>query len=610
MRGLLRNGLLLTGRIIRHADWFGHSLAALLFWGETDSVELQAALEFIETSWDANAVVRLAIGVGSFVGFLVGFLGWALVDGNVFVIGLSGFAVGLAAFSGVMYMPLWIAQLRRTRSLGDATALVGLLVLRLRLEPSLERAVRFTTRTDDGRLSRALAMHARQERGEPASGLRSFAGAWRMHFRALDRAAAQLATAPTVPPERRERTLDRALSAVVDGTREELATFASGIRTPVTGIYAFGVLLPLALVGVIPAAPAAGIPVSLELIVGFYCLLLPAGLVAAGGWLLARRPVAFPPPPVTAAHPDASGTLFRSLLVGLGSGIAASAGVHIVGPGWMRPIAGIGLGVGLALWSWFRHVESVRSHVRAVEAGLPDALVRLGQHVAEGDAVERALDHAARESTGAIAPVLRDAVEYGHTFRVDVRTAFLAPDGALSTVPSPRFRRAAALLGVAARAGRPAGDVILDLATHLEELDRIEAEARGRLADVTGTLSNTALLFAPLIGGATVALSDRIRSVDGGLASGFQGGLGGGIEPASASGHRESLESAGAVLATGDLGLVIGVYVLLLATVLTVLATGLERGLDPASIGYRVGYTLPIAATTYLMAFWLAGAML
>lgn len=584
--------------------------------------KLEEALSFLEVSISPSTVVHVARGIGLAIGTAVGAVALALA--GIVPAVLSGTAAGLLASAAGEYAPRWLARTRRTRSLGDATALVGLLVLRLRLDPSLERAVRFASRTDGGRLARALRRHARLSRGEPVSGMGEFAAEWSRYFPALDRAAAQLASATTVPPERRERALDRAMDAVVDATREEMAAYASGIRTPVTAIYAFGVLLPLALVGVLPAAPAAGVPVSLSVVVSIYCVGLPIGLLTAGAWLLARRPVAFPPPPVTTAHPDATGTLTQSLAVGVACASLGWVVAEVLAPGWVRPIAAVGVGAGTALWWWFRPVESVRERVRAVESGLPDALVRIGQRVAEGDAVERALERAAAETTGPAGEVLADAAGYGETFRVDVRTAFLAPDGALATVPSPRCRRAAALLGVAGRMGRPAGDVVLELATHLEELDRIEAEARGRLADVTGTLRNTATVFGPLVGGATVALSDRIRDVDALVAGGSGPGRAGGVlgtatrppgaEAAGAAGKAAGVtpaaDTAGAAFATGELGLAIGAYVLLLAALLVALATGLERGLDPASIGYRVGRALPIASGTYLVSFLLARAVL
>jgi len=87
---------------------------------------------------------------------------------------------------------------------------------------------------------------------------------------------------------------------------------------------------------------------------------------------------------------------------------------------------------------------------------------------------------------------------------------------------------------------------------HLRELDAVEAEARRSVEQVTRTLANTAAVFGPLVGGATVAL-------------------------AGAMGSAGPLASGGTV---DGLGLVVGAYVLVLAAILTALSTGLSRGFD------------------------------
>jgi len=116
------------------------------------------------------------------------------------------------------------------------------------------------------------------------------------------------------------------------------------------------------------------------------------------------------------------------------------------------------------------------------------------------------------------------------------------------------------------------------MADHVEDLQRVEREARRELASVTGTLRNTAAIFGPLVGGATVALAD-------GMAAGTLG------DP----------------LPTAALGVAVSTYVLLMAAVLTALATGLERGFDRGLVGYRVGLALLCAVGSLLVGFVGAG---
>ncbi|MFC6755129.1 type II secretion system protein, partial [Halorubrum tibetense] len=210
--------------------------------------------------------------------------------------------------------------------------------------------------------------------------------------------------------------------------------------------------------------------------------------------------------------------------------------------------------------------------------------------------------------------------------RVGVREAFAGTGGPTATVPSPRVQGAVALLAVAAREGRPAGDVLLELADHIGRLRELERDARRQLATVTGTLSNTAAVFAPLVGGATVALATGVDTVGvGGLgaASGGVGDVGVGMSGIDGRGgdafggtDGTSDATAGAEREGGDalsvpvLGRIVGAYVLLLSATLTALATGLERGFDTTLVAYRIGIALPTATATYFVAFVGATALL
>jgi len=470
---------------------------------------------------------------------------------------------------------LAVASARRSRALGAAPALVGRAVLRTRIEPTAEAAASFAADAE-GRLGDRLDEHVRRARGTPRSGLGAFAAAWRSRFPALHRALSLVAAAAEAPADERDRTLDRAMDAVVAGTRERAAEAADALQGPATALYAFGVLLPLALVAVLPAAGAAGVEATLPVVVALYDLLLPAALACAGGWLLARRPVAFPP-----AGVDRDADRRRPLAAGA---VAGTGGWLLVGgllPRWTAPLAAIGFGAGVALVVHYRPVVAVRRRADDLEDSLPDALYLVGRRVADGVAVERAVADAADELDGVAGEAFAAAARRQRQLRVDVETAFVGEHGALDSVPSQRAASAARLLGVAASAGPPAGRALVETADHLDALRRVEAEARRDLARVTSTLGNTAAFFGPLVGGATVALADGV---------GTSAALDGGAPPAA------------------DLGLAVGAYVLLLAVVLTALSVGLARGLDRATVGYRVGAALCAATATYLAAFRVAAA--
>lgn len=518
-----------------------------------------------------------AVGVGV-TGALLG-----LVPGAGEAAFPAGVAIGCAVRLGLLKLPPLALALRRTRAVGDAADLVCRLVMRLRVAPTVEAATRFAARTGEGPLAASLGRHARRARGTPRSGLGRFADEWSEWCPALPRASGLLHAGAGARAEDGDRTVSRALTTTLEDLRERTAAFAADVRGPATGLYAAGVLLPLALVGVLPAARAAGVRVPLAAFAAVYDLAIPVGVAAGGLSLLARRPAAFPPPPVDRTHPDVPDRHAVEFGGGAVAGLVAVGLAALVVAPWAAPVAGIGVGVGAAFALRYGPVKEVRDEVRDVESGLPDALSLVGRRVAAGEAVESALGRAAEEVTGPAGEVLADADHTLRTLRVDVGAAFLGEYGALRTVPSPRARSVAALFALAAREGRPAGDVLVAAADHLSELRRVERESRRELATVTNTLANTAALFGPLVGGVTVALAGRLARAEGeALAAGY------GVDA---------------------LGLVVGAYVLALAAVLAGLAAALEAGLDPAVVGYRIGVALPVATVTYLTSVVGAGLL-
>jgi len=495
-----------------------------------------------------------------------------------------GAAAGLAAYRAVRRGPVALAAVRRSRAAGATAELVGRIAVRLRVEPSPERAAAVVARTTTGPLAASLARHVRRTRGGPDAGLRSFGDEWRATFPALARATRLLAASAADPPGERERTLERALTATLDGARERVAAFASDVRGPLSGLYAFGVLLPLALVGTVPAASVAGLRVGVPAVVLVYDLFLPALLVGASASLLVRRPVAFPPPSVGRDHPAVPDAPWRAALVGPGAAAGGAVVAAALVGRWAAPLAAVGLGGGAGLVVAFRPAKRVRDRTREAEADLPDALRLAGRRVAAGEAVEPALAAVASRLDGETGRLFGEAVDRQRRLGATVGASFLGPDGALAATPSRRFRGAAALCALAAREGQPAGEALTALGDHLAALRRVEREGRRELSAVTGTLANTAALFGPLVGGATVALA---------------AGLGGDVGPLG-----------GRPLPASALGPAVGAYVLLLAATLTALATGLERGLDRALVGYRVGWALASATAAFLLAVVVAGALL
>lgn len=489
----------------------------------------------------------------------------------------SALGTGVALVGSIAYAtwtaPGFVARFRRRTAAGASPELVAYAVLQAQLTPSLERAARFASDQAGGELGRSLG---RWTTGATTGreGWERFASEWSALDESLPRAVSLLVAGVESTPPARGALLDRALETVLAGSRERVASFASAVRAPATGIYAFGVLLPLAMVGLLPVAASAGVGVSPAAIAVLYDGIIPLGLLGASAWLAVRRPpVSRPPSGIDAVRSPRSAR--NTIAIAAGVGVATAAVARFVVPVWTIWVLVPGVSIGIALVYWFDPVRERRRTVETIETGVPDAVTLVGHRLAAGDPLESAVTVVGDRLSGETAEVFRAGTSIHHRLRVTIDEAFTGPVGALSDYASPRTETAIALIVAAARNGTAGGETLVTVSTYLRELDDVEREARRELARTTDTLRQTALVFGPAIAGVTVALAT---------------GMG-------------SLGDTGQAVSIPALGSVVGVYVLMLAVVLPALSVVLERGLDGALVGYRVGVALVSASTIYPVTF-------
>lgn len=556
-------------------------LAAVYPLGADPGPEFRRAVRFLGRRADPADVLAAGYALSGVAALAVAGVGFMIPTTLRQATLLAAVAVGLAGSYAAARVPRLLATALRTRTLGAAPDLVARAALRMRVEPAPERAAAFASE-GESRLASSLRRHVRAARASGQTGMESFAAEWEEWFPSLGRALALVEAAGSVPAERRGDVLDRALGAVLDGVRTRTQSYARSVSTPATALYAFGVLLPTALVALLPAARTAGLAVSPLSVAVVYDLLVPLVVVAAGAWLLANRPVAFPPPRVGLGHPAVESRVGPRSALGAGGAVAALGWLvgARVAPGWAPPLVAFGWGVGTALWLSARPVLELHERVTSAERELPDALALMGRRVAAGESVEHATDGAATEVSGPLGDCLAAATRRQRQLGADIETALLGEGGALERLPSRRLAASFAMVALAGREGRPVGDALLSLADHTAQLRRVEADARAELDSVCGTLRSTGAAFGPLVAGATVALAAGMTG---------QGFLGGSGMP--------------------WLGGVVGAYVVLLAVLLPALAVGLERGFDPALVSHAVGKSLPGAVTVYLASYALVAGV-
>lgn len=488
------------------------------------------------------------------------------VDATVAAAALIG---GLFVGSLPMAILVLPAARRRAALRGALPAFVCRVALGMRLTPTLEAGVASAFTVTD-----PLTDRVRRRRGRPATDV--IDDTVTDLGPTADRARGLLVAATTATDH--DALLDRAVHVTLTGVGDHARRYASEISGPVTAIYAFGVVLPLALVGILPVVPVAGLSIPTRWLAFVLDLVLPSTILTGTGWLLATRPRIDPSPSL---HRDnlELGPVPRVALLSL-AGVLAGVVVSHALASWTRLVLPVAWGLGAALLARYNPALAAVEDAVAVSRAVPDLLSLVGDAMADGAPPEHAVE-AAGDVPGRAGEIATDAATVRRRLGVSVSESLAGEHGPLNVVDDERARTVAGLVAVAATAGKPGGRALSRFAGHLDDLQEIDRKLRADLAATTDSLAQTAAVYAPAIGGVTVALSSGIDA------------------------------DAAALPATpGALPLVVGGYVLALAAVLPAMATALAAGWSRVRVGVRVGRALVLAGGTYPVVARLAGVLL
>ncbi len=481
-------------------------------------------------------------------------------------------------------------------SLGDIPEILSYIVMSMKLVPNLEHAVLFAARNSDRPLAKDLKkltwdLNLRIY-SSMDDALLSFADLWGRNSEYFKRSL-HLIKSSTAEPDEAQRviTLNRALDISLEGTESLMESFAAKLKTPSYILYSIFILIPLALVALLPAVTVVGMKPEIIDLVLLYDLVFPALAALYSEYILMQRPVAFTPRQIPDSHPDLADirqkkrfAMLLSVLIILLTAPLGYLLLKLGNPGeivstaplggYFSPTLPIILGgtAGISIYLYFSSVpyKKIRDRIKEMEQEFADSLFVLGRRISEGKAPEKAFAHTARTMEGSkIGEAFEEISMNLLSMRTNLKDAIFDEDfGAFRHIYSERIRNTMLLFTESVHKNHEAaGASIIKLADHLKELSAVEERIRRSLYDVTSTMRSTAVIFAPLIAGITLALSEVITKILGQVAERIN------RVPADLSGMPVEI-GQGAFsqsISPDHFLLAIGVYVVLISAILPVL---------------------------------------
>ena len=552
------------------------------------------------------------------------------IEWLVFVgLAVSLVAVPFVVLNLVAQYPKTHARYLQIRSLGDIPEVLSYLVMSLKIVPNLENSVRFTASKSSTTLAGDLRkliwdMEIRLHHGI-TDAMTDFAVRWGRISDYFKRSLHLLCSSLQEKDEAsRVITLDRALDVSLEGTKELMTVFANRLHQPTMVLYSVGIMIPLSLVAMLPAAGLVGIHISLLQVFFLYDLLLPVCIFFYIRKILRLRPAAFQPCQIASDHPDLQHSCSHqqlSLSVVLGFLIASPAVVSLIIPvlfslddlagisgivsmvNMLQPffpvtlflLWGIVAAVSLYCLRVYRPYKKIRDEIKQMEKEFSDALYILGKRLSEEKSPEECFAYAADTMKGSrIAEVFRQVSYTLVTMHTNIHDALYGSEyGALQYVYSERIKAIMYLFVEGTQKSQQAVSAsLVRIADHLQQLQGVEKKIVEMLSELTSTVRSTVSVFAPLIAGVTLAItfliSDILTSIQFTGSTETLMGLPVSLQGVSQTFMAENIHPDSFVF-------VIGIYLLELVVLLTRFVTGLNEGDDNATFFYTLGRTLPLS---------------
>ncbi len=262
---------------------------------------------------------------------------------------------------------------------------------------------------------------------------------------------------------------------------------------------------------------------------------------------------------------------------------------------------GIGYSTGLFYRYKTKKIIEVRKQAKKLELEFSNALFQLGNRIGDGIPAEAAFGRVAQMMADTVSGKFFNLVSVNVTnLGMSVEQAIFDHEkGALRYYPSDLIESSMKVLVESSKKGPlVASQALINVSEYLKQMHRVDERLKDLLGDVISGMKSQVLFLTPVISGIVVGITSMITKILGTLGdrvsslgenAGGAGVGGGGI-----------LQLFGVGIPSYHFQIVVGLYVVQLAYILTVIGNGIENG--PDKIGEESGLGLQMTKSVLIYA--------
>jgi len=590
--------------------------------------ELKESLKFLK--WDIQPfevviLSRFALIASFIVLLIISALYLFYVTPSIIILTVS-LIIPFAIAYLITEFPKNEATFERMESLGYAPTILTQIVIYLKQNPNLERALYFVSKYSEGRISdeirdvlwKCLMGYKINIKKE----LRNLAEKWGLYLNELKRSLYLVIASVSEKNEiKRNQTLDRAINISLEGIINKVSEYTNQLYLPTLFLFSFGTVLPLVIISLLPILSFLGgefssplqmftiLIVSLLAIYfysnkiltnrppSFSTIKLPEKLdmYPRHGYLklnLLNRDIEVPALPYTIliflviSFP---GILYLFSELPFASFIPNTFSNILKGFNTLSIIWGFGISITVYSYgtSWYK--KKLRDEISELEKEAIDGTYQLASRINEGRSPEDTIKHIGTTMSGTkFGELMRRTYNILRSRHTTLKNAFFNKEyGSLKNVYSKNIQLMILLFINSLKRGiNTCSQTLFTISNHYDQLNKTEEKLKTTLRNALSMMRTTASIFAPMITGLVITLQQLIQ---GGLKSVKQGLGNLGYQYLNLT----FLKTPS--LSVEVLQLIAGIYMLLLALLLIRYVTLLEYGKDEIMMKYEISRNIPIA---------------
>ncbi len=265
---------------------------------------------------------------------------------------------------------------------------------------------------------------------------------------------------------------------------------------------------------------------------------------------------------------------------------------------------GIILGIGLAIGLYYKlqstNVIEIRNRSKELENEFASALFQLGNRLGDGIPAEIAFAKVASSMENSISGQFFEAVSNNIMRQgMSVDQAIFDPHhGALLAFPSALIESSMKVLTESAKKGPlVAAQALINISQYIKQMHTVNERLQDLMSETISSMKSQIKFLTPVISGIVIGITSMITTILGKLSTQMKNIQAGSASGAGMPGGLTDMFGDG--IPAFYFQLIVGVYVIQLAYILTILINGIENGSDKLGEKYNIGINVTKGTTIY-----------